>query len=497
MNKVLPNPGPGLHLVRYNKRSLFTTFLLCVNVAIMPLKAYLTEPFPWLPEVRTDWNNLCDSTNHTYCKSAILAKAISFSHLLEPNESVKFTAAYDISRQSVLLNSTADGVYFLLKMPYAQYYSKETRSKALALGAGILNASEFHSVSSSLNYGSPFTYTSIWAVNSSTSAQVDVYVVSQVSSLPHAFNLFKFAFRVILSVLIIFFMYRDYYRYYYHLRRNLVCYGLNGHKGIYYIVVGDPTSIILLNPLFALCFFLDFAMSYDFFCRAVTRVCQVEDTLTFFLSALYLSRSLWFAYSGLTITSLIVKRLPGVRFHPIDPSMIALFVALFSGPITYFQSRSLFVIEFYYILLNECISIPDDCVEIGVAGLLYMFTIMILPINYGLIAPLTCYRQHIPTEVKSHLLVSINLYSFHNNHKSSEIHLGGTIYPLFLHNQKLRRHLGMSQMGADAFITYRRSDGARVRVRLTLISCVDMPLKQAKSLLSVGYVDHLNCKIHQ
>ncbi|OQR88983.1 hypothetical protein THRCLA_09985, partial [Thraustotheca clavata] len=271
--------------VRYNKRSLMC-FLLCMNVASMyscyhnqnhyyrrPMKAYIFEPFPE-----------CATLNQTQCMDRVLEKAKNFSATLTPSASYVYGTAYDMVKLPVALEKNAS---VLLKMPLAQY---------------------------------PLAYSSAWAINGSTESQLEVYVLMQLEKFPIAYNLFKFAFRVALCICIVFAMYRKYYRNYSHLATNLSIYGLYGYSGQFTIVVGDPTSIILLNPIFSLCFFFDFILFYQ----------------------LYTFLELFGLFT-------VTRR---VRFHPIDPSMVAVFVAIFSGSITYLQSQLLIVIEFYYFLLT-------------------------------------------------------------------------------------------------------------------------------------------------
>ncbi|OQR91854.1 hypothetical protein THRCLA_22432 [Thraustotheca clavata] len=340
-----------------------------LQFVIMPLLAYLTEPFPWEPDSRVDWNSICANFNVSKCNNIVLLQARHDSLTLAHGVAYGFWAAYDVHREVVELYSSES---FLLKMPLYLFYSKEAHERTLALSAGIINASDFYAVTMSTYIGFPLAYTCTWALPTSSPSRIEAY-------LPLEFHIFKLLLRLDLSFIINRIVQRDYYRHYSHLERFLILFGLNGNDTIYYIVVGGPTSIVVLNPYMAFAFFMDFLMSLDFICRAVIRICQLDNYIVFFFATIYLSRTLWFTYGGLSLTSYIIKRLKFVRFHPINPTLIALAMTTFAGPLTYYQSRIDFFMDFYYILLNEVSTVPENTIEILHAGWLFMFSIILMP----------------------------------------------------------------------------------------------------------------------
>ncbi|OQS04235.1 hypothetical protein THRCLA_20934 [Thraustotheca clavata] len=417
---------------------------------------------------------------------------------MAPGVAYFFGPAFDVTSHLVSFEVNASEKTILSKMPFAQYYSKHARQMALAFGTQQINASDFSVMTKSLFFRFPLAYTSTWANDTATNSPYQVLVLMQLANFPPAFVIFKLIYRISMTISILYIMRRDYYCHFAHLKYNLQCHGMGNSSSVLFIVVGDPSSIVLLNPYISLAFYIDFLLSLDYMCRAIIRISQIDDKSVFILAALYLSRSLWFAYGALSITSFVLKKIRMIRFQPIDPSMLAVFVSLMSGPISYMQSRIVFFIEFYYILLNDVVNVPSDSIEVGVAGFLFMYMIIGVPVMYGLISPWLYNRQTIPTEIKHRILVGIATHSVRHLFNSKAVVLrGGSIYPLFASNQNLRRHLAMSQMGADCFVMYRQSDGATIRVRLTLINCIDMPIKQAKDPAAVGFVDPLSCSIYQ
>ncbi|OQS04378.1 hypothetical protein THRCLA_20901 [Thraustotheca clavata] len=74
----------------------------------------------------------------------------------------------------------------------------------------------------------------------------------------------------------------------------------------YEIVVGDPTSIIQLNPMVSALFIIDFWMSVDFVSRVLLHIEQ--------LAYLYLSRTVWMAYGSLSVVSNLLKKMRRERY---------------------------------------------------------------------------------------------------------------------------------------------------------------------------------------
>ncbi|KDO22852.1 hypothetical protein SPRG_11989 [Saprolegnia parasitica CBS 223.65] len=157
----------------------------------------------------------------------------------------------------------------LLRMPYAQYYSKVLRRDALALGAGTLAPDAFANVLISRYLGIPMAYTAFWAVNATLPNRTDVYVSMQLPRFPSSLGVIKLTYRIVLSAYIVWLMVRRYYKPYLHLRRNLIRYGLDGDESnMYEIVVGDATGVVLQSPVVSTAFLIDTLCSVDSFAAA-------------------------------------------------------------------------------------------------------------------------------------------------------------------------------------------------------------------------------------
>ncbi|OQR95603.1 hypothetical protein THRCLA_22104 [Thraustotheca clavata] len=160
-------------------------------------------------------------------------------------------------------------------------------------------------------------------------------------------------------------MWKYYYRHYLNLAKN----------------IGDPTSIILSNPVVSALFLVDFWI--NFVSRALFRVEQLVGITEFFIAYIYLSRTLWFAYGSLSVVSNVLKKIHCERyFHEIDPTLTAIVVAMIAGPFTFLQSQTKFFVEMYNFLFTFMID-EDHAIEASLASIIYTLTIGTLPVIFG------------------------------------------------------------------------------------------------------------------
>ncbi|OQR97104.1 hypothetical protein THRCLA_07099 [Thraustotheca clavata] len=159
--------------------------------------------------------------------------------------------------------------------------------------------------------------------------------------MPTEWLTFKLIDRLSLSAYIVWCMWNKYYCHYIHLAENLRLFGIRDTPKVYEfeIVVGDPTSIILLIQLSLLC------------------LPSISGSLVgikeFLLACMYLSRTLWFAYGFLCVASYLLKKFhPEEGFHGVDPTLTAIAVSILAGPFTFFQTRTeMFVHIYNYLFL--------------------------------------------------------------------------------------------------------------------------------------------------
>ncbi|OQR89060.1 hypothetical protein ACHHYP_20275 [Achlya hypogyna] len=176
-------------------------------------------------------------------------------------------------------------------------------------------------------------------------------------------------------------MWRRYYRHYGHLVRSLRQHGHSDYV-VFEVIIGDPATIVQLNPIVCAVFVLDFLASIDYVSRAMLRATQIESLIAFGLATLYLSRALWFAYTGLSLASFVLKHLRIVHFTPLDTTTLAVLISILVGPFTYLQSRTLVCIDVYYWVIAGALQIPPYANETVLACVVYSATVALAPAGY-------------------------------------------------------------------------------------------------------------------
>ncbi|RHY28860.1 hypothetical protein DYB32_005643 [Aphanomyces invadans] len=148
--------------------------------------------------------------------------------------------------------------------------------------------------------------------NASYSTLTAVKYAYVVDIRPTSWRLAKLLVRLLLCVLIARIAYTAYYIHVRHLVNQLKRLPLHGHALAvrYEIVVGEPTCLVLSHPIVCWLFVLDIAMSAEYVGLACLRVSQTSDVLHFALGMLYLSRTVWCAYTALTALNSIMSRFP-------------------------------------------------------------------------------------------------------------------------------------------------------------------------------------------
>ncbi|OQS04772.1 hypothetical protein THRCLA_03016 [Thraustotheca clavata] len=277
-------------------------------------------------------------------------------------------------------------------------------------------------------------------------------------------------------------MWQKYYRHYYDLAINLRLLGIEDAKPTdrIEIVVGDPTSIILLNPYVSIAFILDIWVSIEFFIHALSRVTQFYEIKLCLLACFYLSRMLWLAYGALILLSYILKKIHYEKsFSEADPTLTAIIVSIITGPITNLNSRTIFFIDLYYHLFLSFAK-DENSSDGAIPVVVFCFTIGMLPIVAGFL--LKCpncphkrngaipYGSITMNDIKHRFTHYFNFMTFSD---TASIVKGGGMYQLFAHNRKYKRNLVMSQRGEDCYVVFGLGK-QRTSVRLSLLSCIDL-----------------------
>ncbi|EQC25835.1 hypothetical protein SDRG_16284 [Saprolegnia diclina VS20] len=471
----LPAPSTLPCRVVLNKRSLCTSLLLVFNLAVMPLKAYVSESFPW--HDRSDvWDYVANcSASHELCH----AGWATYFAARQPAFGVAFGEDFDVIQENITI---APGVRNISEAPlvhltYAAFQTSAQRAYVLAVLANRAPLANFTFISTGRLLGVPTSYSVSWGEN--TTDVSCIWIGFHTPTYTTAWLCAKFLSRCLLTLYILYCVYAHYYRQYAVLYSNLEQFGLPTTQArVYELVLGDPTSIILLNPWIATAFVLDFWLSTEYVSRAFLRISQTDNALIFIIACFYLSRTVWFAYGALSLTSLLLKRLGKEdAFVEVDPSMTAMGVALVAGPFTFLQFRLLIFIDLYHFLFSCLLNAEQQArgLEISLAAFVYTMLLGQLPLLFGF--GLASWRR----AKRKRAFASASFNDWKHRFcmwlamaRGTDVVCGGSIYALFAHRKRCKKNVCMSQRGADCFVFYQDDDGRRTSARLSLLRCVDL-----------------------
>ncbi|KDO26085.1 hypothetical protein SPRG_08446 [Saprolegnia parasitica CBS 223.65] len=278
----------------------------------------------------------------------------------------------------------------------------------------------------------------------------------------------KLAARVVLVLYILYRLWLDYYRHCRELLRD--CALVEGHRCE--VFLGDPTSLILLDPFVTFGMSLDVWLSASVIGSSTLAAVQIDDTWQFMLGCLYLARMEWIAYFSLAIASPILKRLHiEGRFTPVDPTLVAMAATLIAGPLTYQQGHSVFFTRLYLWLFNTKAPDPHS-IEIGYGIFFFLCTVGLTPI---VLETYMVLRHALPSfnDVKHRFLLALQLRCRAKYRRLR--HFGGTIYSFYDAYPNFRKFPSLSQRGLDCYIVvYAANDDLPCDcIRVSLYSCVD------------------------
>ncbi|EQC27095.1 hypothetical protein SDRG_15103 [Saprolegnia diclina VS20] len=503
--RVQSVPAAASSAVVFHWWSVIVSALLFLNVVIMPLKAYISEPLPWALTLQESISG-CTS-NFTACEASLLTAFRARSRSMPNGTSYVFGSTFDLVRLPLTIGvKSNEDTSFLLQTTYGQFYSTRVRREILEVGARRRNATDFHALQVSRMAGVVAAYTIFWTDVSITESpsEIHLYVGMQLPSYSAAWHWSKFLGRCCMAGALAWLMWRRYYRHFVHLAKSLRRVGLpiTAPKQRYYVIVGDPTSLVLSEPILCGLFICDFFVSSDFASRALVRICQTHDWVAFLTASLYLSRTVWCGYASMALVSKVLQKYPSLAFEPVDPGILAVVIFVVAGPVTYLQSRSLLVITIYT-AIDSCL-LSERGQEEGTEGLLgavfFVTVFASLPLLYGFGMPLLSrfWRrgQVAPgpriaaktmssilggafdtNDAKHRWLLRLNLLVFRASIKTTGFQsTGGSLNALFATDACYKRHRGISQTGTDAYILYVATsadaiNGRWTSARLGLLSC--------------------------
>ncbi|KDO22270.1 hypothetical protein SPRG_12108 [Saprolegnia parasitica CBS 223.65] len=247
------------------------------------------------------------------------------------------------------------------------------------------------------------------------------------------------------------------------------------------VIVGDPTSLVILDPLLVTARTLDLWLSVPVVGSSTIAVSQLEALAHAILGCMYLSRTVWFAYGSLALLSRALKHYHWeARYRPANPTLLAVFATLLAGPLTYLQAQSNLLVRLYGMIFAGQ---EPSTIQIFWRFLLFHLLIAALPFLYFARAPssddggasallakaiTTRYTTVGATDWKQRLLLPVFLRS-----AGCVRQHGCSIYNFFYVNAAFRACPGLSQRGSDCYIVL-YSSGATEVCRLALQRRVDI-----------------------
>ncbi|KAF0713063.1 Aste57867_4539 [Aphanomyces stellatus] len=372
-NASQPPSIPTAATVTYRTWSVLTSLFFILNLMAVPLKGYVGEALPW--------------TIAPLPASYVLAANgdasdvdATFTHLFQP------LARSDPSTQNALLQN--DWVY-VLRYTLAMPPDGITRNTVLHHFPGVAfyghsfwrvaYAFVTQNASARASFppvrqcqlgrmvGLPFATYCLWIEPDNATNSFRVQFGGTKWETP-VYTWVKFLARLVLGGYIGHQLWTQYYRHYQPLVLNLKSIGLNDADASsmytkYVIQIGDPTYLVLNNPVVAVLVILDMYLGMATMGFNSIRSSQMKDVWQFSLGCFYGSRAMWSSFLVLRCATSFVKRHRWEEWmEPVDPGVLSIVVVFYAGPIFYMFCDSFFV-TFTQLL---CTMLASDSASIDV-----------------------------------------------------------------------------------------------------------------------------------
>ncbi|KAG9407864.1 hypothetical protein AC1031_021103 [Aphanomyces cochlioides] len=177
-----------------------------------------------------------------------------------------------------------------------------------------------------------------------------------------------------------------------HLYKSLQSYPMHDKSAAvrYEIVIGDPTSIVVSNPIVCSFFLFDLWASAEYVGLSCLRVTQTTDWFYFMLGLLNFSRTIWFSLAWLVFLNFALQRMQrATKFQPVDATFLAAASYLFGPFVTYLQTLFPFVVYVYTVILGVFEQIDPAtgqvvAIDCTIVMLVFSITMSCIPLALGL-----------------------------------------------------------------------------------------------------------------
>ncbi|EQC38892.1 hypothetical protein SDRG_03850 [Saprolegnia diclina VS20] len=506
--------GPTSELVRAAKKpprfkrhrtALAISLIMLTNLASLPLKAYLSEPWPWDidPNIPTLPSNFTAFNTSALARYQRLYNRISLP--LGATFGVNTTHSVHVLRMTVQTANTpamsADDCHrhFLVGLPGSIYFGESMRSLLCEFAATDHNDTSWnhrgicgHTRMLTINLGEAC----IWLVagddmlGRDTTGTYTLYYVLRIYSYPEWLWL-KLLYRLCLTCYVLLLLWRRYYGPYVQLERVLAVHGhrtdlKNAGAWRYVVVLGDPTALVLMNSNVAVAFLLDIWISSDTLGVAILQSSQNQDIPLLLISFLYLSRVVWIAYAAICLVSRWLKRCGNEhRFSQVDPTLLAVVVSIYGPLLTWLGSNVSFFLSTYSYLLECLLTDQDKAIEVFPVAVFYMVLMGSMPLLYGFGAPYLRPRKVAPLSRSFYtswrnnnfknrlLLAALGVHRWRKDDDDDLVSLGGTLYSILELNPKYQASPAICSRAADVFLLCYENDVLQAKIRLSLMCSLD------------------------
>ncbi|KAF0684719.1 Aste57867_23320 [Aphanomyces stellatus] len=487
---TLVSSTKAVHRVGFNKVSVGWSLLFAFNLAVSPLKAYISETLPWhiIAPVATNATLWSDDLNYTLAILQVL-----YNPTTMPDSTQTFRrddTTYVIRAALVLSTPLVECDATLLRFPGAVFYGPALRRAACAFLAQ--NSSSPRTMTPICQHvymlAVPVVNTCLWVDGPSSTHFIVSFGAVNLESIPFAWC--KLTWRCLLVGYILHLLWHSYYYHVWALGHNLTTVGLrNPSTAVRYdLSVGDPTPLVLDHPFVSLVFVVDFYAGIDYVGLASIRVSQVADVGQFALGCLYGSRAVWFGYFTMRYATYLVKwKRWECHVTSVDPGVLALAAAFYAGPIYYMLANTPAVHLLYLLWSLQPSGTLDRDASIDVAaGCIATLALLgSLPCMYAVGAP-HVHRSQLVRSVSS-------LYAHPIEYNDLKIRLlwwlprlwtkpsqtpvrdtGGCLYRMYDHNPRYKNLPLLSHRAADCFVGCYDDNVLTSRVRLSLRQWLDL-----------------------
>ncbi|KAH9110810.1 hypothetical protein LEN26_013623 [Aphanomyces euteiches] len=328
---------------RFSRSSLCYTGLFVFKLACTPLFAYLTEIMPWsLPERHVQvWDSFDVFNNATfkYLHEHLNGQTMSNSSDLHFDSSTNTYAMRRRLEFPLEAVPTALQSSYLIRFQAAMFFGRGIQgfvNDFLSQDASARHKSRLYRCQRGYYFGAVSNDACLWlepVLNGTASDEYEVYYGILVWE-SVVWSWCKLAFRCLLTLFIMRVMWQRYCRHYFPLLRGLEEIGIDAKFSRYEVIVGDPTYLILSDPLVGLVMLTDTLVAPAYVSWSLLRISQYKDIPALALGLFYFTRQVWCGYFVMRILSYVAKaRQWENKFAPVDPGALGIGFFLFAGPL--------------------------------------------------------------------------------------------------------------------------------------------------------------------